>query len=56
MPALLKAYQSEIDRLTRRSKTAEDAYLGLFQQLAVAPDPAHALQEGFLFFTFCLCV
>jgi len=45
MPPLLKAYQTEIDKLTRRSKLAEEAYLELFQQLAPAPDPALALQE-----------
>lgn len=46
MPPLLKAYQTEIDKLTRRSKLAEEAFLELFQQLAPAPDPALALQEG----------
>lgn len=37
--ALLKLYQEEIDRLTRRSKLAENTFLGMFQLLADAPDP-----------------
>ncbi|KAJ3184635.1 hypothetical protein HDU87_004038 [Geranomyces variabilis] len=37
---LLKAYQSEIDAITRRSKTAETAFLNLYKVFAEAPDPA----------------
>ncbi|KAI9097152.1 CASP C terminal-domain-containing protein [Phlyctochytrium arcticum] len=37
---LLKGYQSEIDAITRRSKTAENAFLDLYKMLAEAPDPA----------------
>ncbi|KAG8907946.1 hypothetical protein FRB99_001454 [Tulasnella sp. 403] len=36
---LLKAYQTEIDSLTRRCKTAENAFLGVYKLLAEAPDP-----------------
>ncbi|TPX71793.1 hypothetical protein SpCBS45565_g00954 [Spizellomyces sp. 'palustris'] len=40
LKGLLKAYQSEIDVITRRSKTAETAFLNLYKLLAEAPDPA----------------
>lgn len=33
------AYQSEIDNLTKRSKTAESAFLSVYKVLAEAPDP-----------------
>ncbi|KAK4689850.1 homeobox protein cut-like, partial [Tremellales sp. Uapishka_1] len=36
---LLKAYQSEIDSLTRRSKMSETAFLNVYKLLADAPDP-----------------
>ncbi|KAK4054157.1 hypothetical protein OIV83_001183 [Microbotryomycetes sp. JL201] len=36
---LLKAYQGEIDNLTRRSKVAESSFLNLYKLLAEAPDP-----------------
>ncbi|BGP17055.1 hypothetical protein JCM10213_000307 [Rhodosporidiobolus nylandii] len=36
---LLKAYQTEIDNLTKRSKTAENAFLSVYKLLAEAPDP-----------------
>ncbi|KAN0064650.1 hypothetical protein ACQY0O_002280 [Thecaphora frezii] len=36
---LLKAYQAEIDTLTKRSKTAENAFLNVHSALASAPDP-----------------
>lgn len=36
---LLKAYQSEIDALTKRSKTSESAFLHIYKLLAEAPDP-----------------
>ncbi|KAJ3192666.1 hypothetical protein HK101_006149 [Irineochytrium annulatum] len=38
--ALLKAYQSEIDNVTKRSKLAETCFLNLYRLLAEAPDPA----------------
>ncbi|GAA97019.1 uncharacterized protein L969DRAFT_105582 [Mixia osmundae IAM 14324] len=36
---LLKAYQAEIDMLTKRSKIAETAFLHVYKLLAEAPDP-----------------
>ncbi|GAA6006458.1 CCAAT displacement transcription factor COY1 [Rhodotorula paludigena] len=36
---LLKAYQGEIDNLTRRGKFAENAFLSVYKLLAEAPDP-----------------
>ena len=35
----LPAYQTEIDNLTRRSKSAENAFLNVYKLLAEAPDP-----------------
>eukprot|EP00892_Ulva_mutabilis_P003056 jgi/Ulvmu1/12751/UM095_0056.1 len=40
---LLKAYQGEVDRLTRRSKHAESAFLDMYRELYEAPDPVLAL-------------
>ncbi|KAJ3093798.1 hypothetical protein HK100_006409, partial [Physocladia obscura] len=37
------AYQQEIDSITKRSKTAESAFLALYKHLAEAPDPAPLL-------------
>ena len=36
---LLKAYQGEIDSLTRRSKMSETAFLNVYKLLSDAPDP-----------------
>lgn len=44
---LLKQYQEEIDRLTKRAKHSEAAFLSLYTQLTEAPDPAHALSMAF---------
>ena len=33
------AYQTEIDNLTKRSKSAESAFLSVYKILADAPDP-----------------
>ncbi|OLL25111.1 Protein CASP [Neolecta irregularis DAH-3] len=41
---LLKAYQSEIDALTKRSKVSESAFLSLHNLLANAPDPYPLLE------------
>lgn len=41
---LLKAYQSEIDNLTRRAKTAENAVLGVRDRLQNASDPYPLLE------------
>lgn len=40
---LLKAYQEEIDHLTRRAKFAENAFFQLYKGLYAAPDPVPAL-------------
>jgi len=36
---LLKAYQSEIDSLTRRSKMSETSFLNIYKLISDAPDP-----------------
>ncbi|KAH7339558.1 CASP C terminal-domain-containing protein [Rhizoctonia solani] len=36
---LLKAYQNEIDSLTKRCKASDSAFLGIYKLLAEAPDP-----------------
>ncbi|KAH8993266.1 CASP C terminal-domain-containing protein [Lactarius hatsudake] len=41
---LLKSYQTEIDSLTKRSKSAESAFLSLYKVLAEAPDPYPLLE------------
>ena len=41
---VVRAYQEEINALTRRSKGAETAFLSLYQLLIKAQDPTHALQ------------
>ncbi|GAB4818452.1 hypothetical protein N2152v2_005498 [Parachlorella kessleri] len=43
---LLKAYQEEVDRLTQRAKYAEGAFLGVYQKLYDAPDPAPTLSTA----------
>ncbi|KAI8107225.1 hypothetical protein M9434_001868 [Picochlorum sp. BPE23] len=40
---LLKKYQVEVDALTNRSKSAEGAFLDIFQKLQEAPDPSTLL-------------
>lgn len=41
---LLKAYQGEIDSLTKRAKHAEGSYLGIYQLLYDAPDVVPSLR------------
>ncbi|KAI0048257.1 hypothetical protein FA95DRAFT_1588758 [Auriscalpium vulgare] len=43
---LLKSYQTEIDSLTRRSKTAENAFLNVYKVFAEAPDPYPFLEAA----------
>ncbi|OAV94748.1 hypothetical protein PTTG_03091 [Puccinia triticina 1-1 BBBD Race 1] len=43
---LLKAYQAEIDALTKRSKTSESAFLNIYKLLAEAPDPYPLLEAA----------
>ncbi|KAK9455489.1 CASP C terminal-domain-containing protein [Dipodascopsis uninucleata] len=42
--SLLKAYQTEIDNLTKRGKSAESAFLNMYRVLAEAPDPYPLLE------------
>jgi homeobox protein cut-like len=46
VPPLLKLYQGEIDRLSRRSKAAEGAFLELYRGLFDAPDPSPFLESA----------
>ncbi|KAK9105631.1 hypothetical protein Scep_022475 [Stephania cephalantha] len=41
--SLLKAYQDEVDNLTKRAKFGENAFLNIYQKLYEAPDPYPAL-------------
>ncbi|CAA7261704.1 unnamed protein product [Cyclocybe aegerita] len=43
---LLKAYQTEIDSLTKRSKTSDNAFLHVYKLLAEAPDPYPLLEAA----------
>lgn len=40
------AYQTEIDSLTKRSKSAENAFLNVYKVLAEAPDPYPLLEAA----------
>ncbi|KAF7361668.1 Golgi membrane protein [Mycena venus] len=44
--SLLKAYQAEIDSLTKRSKASENAFLDVYKVLAEAPDPYPLLEAA----------
>lgn len=43
-PGQVRAFKSEIDALTTRSRFAEGAFLNLYKLLREAPDPAVAVQ------------
>ena len=43
---VITAYQTEIDSLTKRSKTAENAFLNVYKVLAEAPDPYPLLEAA----------
>ena len=43
IPSLIKSYQSEIDSLTMRARSAEKSYMHLFKDLFEAVDPVPAL-------------
>ncbi|KAF9049982.1 CASP C terminal-domain-containing protein [Panaeolus papilionaceus] len=43
---LLKAYQTEIDNLTKRSKASDNAFLHVYKVLAEAPDPYPLLEAA----------
>ena len=44
--AVVKAYQEEINALTRRAQKAETAFLSVYQLLTAVPDPTAALQQA----------
>ncbi|TFY71941.1 hypothetical protein EVG20_g1056 [Dentipellis fragilis] len=44
--ALLRAYQTEIDNLTKRSKSSENAFLNVYKVFAEAPDPYPLLEAA----------
>ena len=41
---VLKAYQEEIDQLSRRSKFSESAFYSLYKSIYEAPDPAEVIE------------
>jgi homeobox protein cut-like len=43
---LIVAYQTEIDNLTKRSKTTDNAFLHIYKLLAEAPDPYPLLEAA----------
>ena len=43
---VVKAFQGEVDALTRRQAFAEGAFLDLYRSLDAAPDPLPALKEA----------
>jgi len=46
VPPLLRAYQEEVDRLTQRSKFAENCFLAMYRMIREAPDPSKALSAA----------
>ncbi|EQC34730.1 hypothetical protein SDRG_07544 [Saprolegnia diclina VS20] len=46
LPGLLKAYQEEIDTLTKRAKFSDNAFFTLYKALYEAPDPVPALEAA----------
>lgn len=42
--SLLRAYQEEVDNLTRRAKFSENAFFMLYKELYAAPDPVTSLE------------
>ncbi|CAA7400853.1 unnamed protein product [Spirodela intermedia] len=43
---LIKAFQEEVDNLTKRAKFGENAFLNIYQKLYEAPDPYPALSSA----------
>ncbi|KAJ8605325.1 hypothetical protein CTAYLR_002363 [Chrysophaeum taylorii] len=43
---LLRAYQEELDALSRRARSSDSAFLSLYRSLYAAPDPANALRRA----------
>ena len=48
------AYQTEIDNLTKRSKSAENAFLNVYKVLAEAPDPYPLLEAAVVSPVHCI--
>ena len=44
--SLLRSYQEEVDKLTRRSRFAESSFLSLYKALYEAPDPSQPLRRS----------
>mmetsp|Transcript_35227 Transcript_35227/g.65701 ORF Transcript_35227/g.65701 Transcript_35227/m.65701 type:complete len:766 (-) Transcript_35227:1175-3472(-) len=44
---VLKAYQAEIDQLSRRAKSSEAAFLDIYKALYDGPDPANVIESLF---------
>lgn len=42
----IPAYQTEVDNLTKRAKSAENAFLNVYKVLAEAPDPYPLLEAA----------
>lgn len=51
---MLKAYQEEVDNVTRRAKFAENAFLYIYQKLYESPDPYPALASVAVSVRLCL--
>ncbi len=45
MAEILKAYQEEIDNLSRRCKASESAYFSIYKLLYDAPDPVEYMEQ-----------
>jgi len=45
VPKLLRAYQEEVDRLSERSKFAENCFLAMYRMIRQAPDPSQVRVE-----------
>eukprot|EP00794_Sanderia_malayensis_P014305 gene14305-15793_t len=43
---LIKALQSEVDQLSKRSKAAENSFLSLYKKLLEVPDPVPVLEQA----------
>lgn len=56
MAPLLKSFQSEIDKLSQRSKAAEVAFLGLYKKLTDVTGKSWNTQQLFFFFFLGGCV
>jgi len=53
---LLKAYQNEIDNITKRSKVSETAFLNVYKLLLEAPDPSALLSSFMVILKFLILI